>query len=128
MAPKTLRDVAGLGSQPAALHDSALVLIDCQNTYREGTMKLAGVEAALAEAKRLLERARAAGIPIFHIQHDAGAGSPYDITTRIGQISDEVAPKNGEAVITKHFPNSFVQTDLEQQLRAADVTNVILGG
>jgi nicotinamidase-related amidase len=128
MAPKTLRDVAGIGSQPAALHDSALVLIDCQNTYREGTMKLVGVEAALAEAKRLLERARAAGIPIFHIQHDAGAGSPYDITTRIGQISDEVAPKNGEAVITKHFPNSFVQTDLEEQLRAADVTNLILGG
>ena len=128
MAPKTLRDVAGLGSQPAALHDSALVLIDCQNTYREGTMKLVGVEAALAEAKRLLERARAAGIPIFHIQHDAGAGSPYDITTRIGQISDEVAPKNGEAVITKHFPNSFVQTDLEEQLRAADVMNLILGG
>jgi nicotinamidase-related amidase len=128
MAPKTLRDVAGIGSQPAALHDSALVLIDCQNTYREGTMKLVGVEAALAEAKRLLERARAAGIPIFHIQHDAGAGSPYDIITRIGQISDEVAPKNGEAVITKHFPNSFVQTDLEEQLRAADVTNLILGG
>jgi nicotinamidase-related amidase len=28
----------------------------------------------------------------------------------------------------RHFPNSFVQTDLELQLRAADVTHVILGG
>lgn len=128
MPPRTLRDVAGLPSQPTALHEAALVLIDCQNTYREGTMQLAGVEAAMIEAARLLERARAAGIPIFHIQHDAGPGSPYDITARIGQISDEVAPKAGEAVITKHLPNSFIQTDLEQQLRAAGVTNVIFAG
>ena len=128
MLPKTLRDVAGLGTQPAALSDAALVMIDCQNTYREGTMKLAGVEDALVEAQRLLERARAAGVPIFHIRHDAGAGSPYDLTARIGQISDEVAPKDGEPVITKRFPNSFVQTQLEQHLRAAGVTNVILTG
>jgi len=128
MPPKTLREVAGLPTQPTALREAALVMIDCQNTYREGTMKLAGVEDALVEAARLLERARTAGIPIFHVQHDAGPGSPYDITARIGQISDEVAPRAGEPVITKHFPNSFVQTDLEQQLRAAGVTNVILAG
>ena len=128
MSPKTLREVAGLPSQPTALREAALVLIDCQNTYREGTMQLAGVEDALAEAARLLERARSAGIPIFHIQHDDGPGSPYDVTARIGRISDEVAPKAGEPVITKHFPNSFIQTDLEQHLRGAGVSNVILAG
>ncbi len=128
MLPKTLRDVAGLGSRPPALRDAALVMIDCQNTYREGVMKLAGVEAALIEAQRLLARARDAGVPIFHVRHDAGAGSPYDLAMRIGQISDEVAPRDGEPVITKQYPNSFVQTDLERQLRAAGVTNMILAG
>ncbi|HME27335.1 MAG TPA: cysteine hydrolase family protein [Acetobacteraceae bacterium] len=128
MLPKTLREVAGLPTQPAALREAALVLIDCQNTYREGTMSLAGVEPALAEAARLLERARGAGIPIVHIQHDSGPGSPYDITAPIGQISDVVAPKAGGPVITKHFPDSFIQTDLEQQLRAVGVTKVILAG
>jgi nicotinamidase-related amidase len=128
MPPRTLRDVAGLPTQPTALRDAALVMIDCQNTYREGTMQLSGVEAALAEAARLLARARDARIPIFHIQHDTGPGSPFDISARIGQISDEVAPKAGEPVITKHFPNSFIQTDLEQQLRAAGVSNVVLAG
>ena len=128
MLPKTLRDVAGLGSQPPVLRDAALVMIDCQNTYREGVMQLAGVEAALAEARTLLERARGAGVPIFHIRHEAGAGSPYDLGARIGQISDEVAPRDGEPVITKHYPNAFVQTDLEQQLRAAGVSNMLLAG
>jgi hypothetical protein len=43
----------------------------------------------------MLARARAAGIPVFHIMHDAGQGSPYDLTAEIGQISDEVAPRRG---------------------------------
>jgi nicotinamidase-related amidase len=128
MPPHTLRDVAGLPAQPAPLRDAALVLIDCQNTYREGVMRLTGVEEAVAEAARLLRRARDAGIPIFHIQHDSGAGSPYDITARIGRISDEVAPRAGETVITKHHPNSFIETELEQQLRAAGKTDLVLAG
>ena len=128
MPPKTLRDVSGLGTQPPALRGSALLLIDCQNTYREGIMQLAGVEAALAEAQHMLERARAAGVPVFHVRHDAGAGSPYDLSQRSGQISDEVAPRDNEPVITKHYPNAFVQTDLEEQLRASGATDVILAG
>src|SRR5258706_3936300 len=128
MAPQTLRQVAGLSNQPTALRESALVLIDCQNTYREGIMRLAGVEEAVAEASRLLRRARDAGIPVIHIQHDSGVGSPYDTTARIGRISDEVAPVVGESVITKHYPNSFIETDLEQQLRAAGKTDLVLAG
>ncbi len=126
--PKTLRDVAGLGAKSAPLHESALVMIDLQNTYREGVMRLDGVEAALTEARHLLDRARAAGIPVFHIQHNAGPGSPYDITAPIGQISDEVAPRPGETVIVKGRPNSFVNTDLEAQLRAVGVADLILAG
>lgn len=125
---QTLREVVGLGHQPADLSDSALILIDCQNTYRRGVMQLTGVEEALAEAKALLERARAANIPIFHIQHDGGSGSPYDLTTDIGQISSEVAPKDGEYVITKNFPNSFVQTELDQRLKSLHIENIVLAG
>jgi nicotinamidase-related amidase len=128
MAPTTLRDVSGLGTAPPALRDCALVMVDLQNTYREGVMKLVGVEPALIEARTLLERARGAGIPIFHIRHDAGAGSPYDVGAPIGQISDEVAPAGDEPVVTKNYPNTFIGTDLEARLRAAGVSNVILAG
>ncbi|WP_158810208.1 cysteine hydrolase family protein [Beijerinckia sp. L45] len=128
MSPKTLRDVSGLGTQPAGLKGSALIMIDLQNTYREGVMQLTDVEPAIAEAARLLGRARDAGIPIVHIQHDAGAGSPYDIRAAIGAISDEVAPRDGEAVIVKNYPNAFVHTDLESRLAAAGVKDLILAG
>lgn len=124
----TLRELFGLSLTPNALSSSALVLIDCQNTYREGVMQLAGVEAALVECRKLLDRARAAQIPIFHIQHDAGAGSPYDTNAIIGAISDLVAPNEGEPVITKHYPNSFIETELEQLLKEQDIKNLILAG
>ena len=126
--PKTLRDVSGLGTDAPGLKGSALVMIDLQNTYREGVMKLADVEPAIIEAQKLLSRARAAGIPIFHVQHDAGAGSPYDLSDRIGAISDEVAPGDGEPVIVKTYPNAFIGTDLEQKLAAAGVKDMILAG
>ncbi len=125
---KTLRDVAGLGQTPSALRQSALVMIDCQNTYRQGLMQLDGVEAALDEAQRLLERARSLGIPIIHIQHDAGPGSPYDIREELGQIADKVKPRPGEPLIVKNYPNSFVQTDLHERLQKLGISNLVLAG
>ncbi len=124
----TLRAVTGMDPQPAPLKTSALLMIDLQNTYREGLMQLDGVEPAIREAQALLERARAAGIPIFHVQHDAGPGSPYDVSARIGKISDEVAPREGETVITKNYPSAFVGTDLQAQLEKAGVKNVVVAG
>lgn len=127
-APTTLRDLMGLGHQPGTLQDAALVLIDCQNTYREGLMQLTGVEPALKEARRVLDRARALGRPVIHIQHDAGPGTPYDVRADIGRIADIVAPQDGETVITKAYPNSFVQTPLDDELKRLGVKNLVLVG
>jgi len=127
-ASTTLREIVGLGQQAAPLKDSALVMIDCQNTYRSGIMQLTGVEEALQEAQKLLHMARALKIPVFHIRHDAGPGTPYDVNAPIGAIADEVAPVAGEAVITKNYPNAFIQTDLDAQLKAASVKNLVLAG
>jgi nicotinamidase-related amidase len=125
---KTLRDIAGLGQNPCRLSEAALVMVDCQNTYRTGLMQLTGVEAAIREAKTLLERARQLHRPIIHIQHDAGPGSPYDVRAEIGAISKEVAPRSGEPVIVKNYPNAFTQTDLDQKLKALGVKHVVLAG
>lgn len=124
----TLRDLVGLGQTPGKLADAALILIDCQNTYREGIMALEGVEPALQEAKRLLEKARTLKVPVIHIQHDSGEGTPYDIRAHIGQIADVVAPIAGEDVITKHYPNSFVGTNLDDVLKAHGIKNIVLAG
>lgn len=127
-ASQTLREVTGMGFNPAPLKESALVMVDCQNTYRCGVMQLTHVEPAILAAQQLLQIARDLHIPIIHIQHDAGVGTPYDVTAEIGQISDEVAPKNGESVITKNYPNAFIATPLETQLKALRIEHVVLAG
>ena len=128
MTRPTLRELSALPGRPAALAESALVLIDCQNTYTRGVMELDGVSAALDEVATLLDRARTAGIPVIHVQHDGGAGSPYDLGDDIGAIVPLVAPRDGEPVVVKQFPDSFVQTDLDERLKASGVSNLVLTG
>jgi len=126
--PNTLRALAGLPLAPVSLSDSTLVLIDCQNTYTRGVMELEGVQQALDEAAALLDRARSAGIPVIHIQHDDGPGSLYDIGGESGAIVAQVAPRHGEPVVVKNYPNSFVQTDLDELLKSRDASNLVLAG
>ena len=128
MAGPTLRDLLQLPTVPAPLSKSALIMIDCQNTYRQGVMQLEGVEPALLVCAELLERARSAGAPVIHIQHDAGVGSPYDVRAEIGQIATMVAPRAGEPIITKLYPSSFEKTDLDARLKAYGVTDLVLAG
>jgi nicotinamidase-related amidase len=128
MTNPTLRELASLPSAPAALADSTLLLIDCQYTYTNGVMELDGVAAALEEAAVLLDRARSAGIPIIHIQHSDGPGSLYDIEGESGAIVAQVAPRDGEPVVVKQYPNSFVETDLDERLKSLGASNLVLAG
>ena len=126
--PFTLRAASGLPAEPAALGASTLIMIDCQNTYTRGPLELAGVQAALDQAEELLDRARSAGIPIIHVQHDAGPGSPYDVREEIGAIVDRVAPRAGEPTIVKNYPNSFTATELDTVLKQGPERPLLLAG
>ncbi|MER5309470.1 isochorismatase family protein [Streptomyces sp. NPDC002773] len=116
-ASTTLRQVIGLPQELPRLSESALLMIDFQNTYRGGVMLLDEAEKAVAAGARLLAAARAAGTPVVHVVNDGGEGTPYDIRAEIGAISDEVAPIEGEKVVVKQFPNAFHATDLEETLK-----------
>jgi nicotinamidase-related amidase len=124
----TLRQLTGMADAPAPLAESTLIMIDCQNTYTRGVMELSGVQAALDQAEELLGSARSAGIPVFHIMHDGGAGTPYDVHDEIGQIVGRVAPRDGEPVLVKNFPNAFTGTGLHERLQAAPGRPLVLAG
>ncbi|WP_448628621.1 cysteine hydrolase family protein [Geodermatophilus sp. URMC 64] len=124
----SLRQLTGMPDTPAPWTEQTLVLIDCQNTYTRGVLELDGVQKALDAAEELLDRARTAGVPVVHIQHDAGPGTPYDVRADIGAIVDRVAPRAGETVVVKDRPNAFVGTDLHDVLATAQCTDVVLAG
>jgi nicotinamidase-related amidase len=125
---RTLRDLEGLSQAPAALRDAALVLIDCQNTYRSGSLELDGAEPALNEAAAVLERARACARPVIHIQQDGVPGSLFDVRAPIGAIADVVAPRADEILIRKQYPNAFIDTRLHEVLQELEVQDLVLLG
>ncbi|TXS41056.1 cysteine hydrolase [Streptomyces sp. uw30] len=128
MASKTLRELGGADTTPAALASSTLVLVDYQNTYTRGVMELDGWQPALEAASDLLARARVAGAKVIHVQHDGGEGSPYDIGAEIGRIHPSVAPVDGEPVVVKQAPDAFHGTDLGQLVDEAGHETVIVAG
>ncbi len=110
---------------------NALILIDLQNDYFPGgTMELAGADAAVTQAARLLQAFRQRGLPLFHVQHIATRpGATFFLPgTQGAEIHAAVRPLAGEPVVVKHFPNSFRETALLEQLRAAGATRLVFAG
>lgn len=66
MASPTLRTLSGLPAEPGALKDSALVIIDAQQTYREGVMKPPGRDFASEAGKCRFGRRFGQKIGWFH--------------------------------------------------------------
>jgi nicotinamidase-related amidase len=109
----------------------ALVIIDIQNDYFPGgRMPLVGPEAAAARAAELLAAFRARGEPVFHVQHvSTRAGATFFLPDTDGvQIHASVAPREGEGVIVKHFPNAFRGTPLAEQLRGGGIGELVFAG
>ncbi|MFF1539835.1 isochorismatase family protein [Microbacterium sp. NPDC058269] len=124
----TLRALSGIADSPATLATSTVVLVDFQNTYTRGEMELDGWAPALDAAADLLARARDAGATVIHVQHDGGVSSAYDIREDIGAIHERVAPLDGESVVVKTAPNSFVGTELGDLVDAAGHEEVVIAG
>jgi nicotinamidase-related amidase len=125
---KTLLQLAGADLSLPSLGQSCLVLIDLQNEYRTGPLALAGADAAIASASRLLARAREQGATIFHVAHKGKPGGLFDRSAERGAIAAPLAPRAEEPVIEKALPNAFAGTDLQARLAATGRNNIVLVG
>jgi nicotinamidase-related amidase len=109
----------------------ALLLVDIQNDYFPGgRMDLAGMEAAAAQARGLLTAFRQRQWPTYHIQHvSLREGAPFFLPKTSGvEFHVSIAPRPGETVIEKHFPNSFRETGLKEILEAAGIAELVICG
>jgi nicotinamidase-related amidase len=108
----------------------ALVVIDIQNEYFPGgALALPRAERAAERAAEAIEAARAAGLPVVHIRHEEPDSDEWFTPGSHGaQTNEAVAPADGELVVVKHYPNSFLQTDLAQRLDALGARRVAFCG
>lgn len=109
----------------------ALIVIDLQNDYFPGgKWTLSRIDAAADNAVRILAAARAAGDLVVHVRHEnPSAEAPFFTPGSEGaQIHPKVLPAAGEAVVLKHYANSFRGTNLKDLLDRGDVKDVVILG
>lgn len=112
--------------------NTALIIVDIQNDYfPNGKMELVNPDKAAAKAAKVLEWFRQNNKDnIFHVQHiaaDPAMGFFLPDTEGV-EINEAVRPLENESIVIKQFPNSFLKTDLENQLREKDITKVVIVG
>jgi len=126
--PKTLLQMTGAKLAPPPLAESTLILIDIQNEYVTGALPLLDVDAAVAEAAKVLEAVRQAGGSVIHVAHAGNAGGPFDREDERGQFVADVMPVDGETIVEKPLPNAFAKTSLKAAMETAGRANVIYVG
>ena len=113
------------------MKNTALLIIDVQNDYfANGRMALPGAEEAAARINEVLIRFRAAGVPVFHIQHESLAPDAFFFLpeTEGQKIHRLVTPIKNEQIIVKNYPNSFRDTDLLARLTEMGIERLIITG
>ncbi len=109
----------------------ALLIIDIQNDYFPGgKYELYQSEQAAQRARLALDRFRALGQPVFHVQHISLApGATFFVPDTDGAgIHESVAPLAGEPVLIKHAPNAFFETGLAQMLKERGIGRLAVCG
>ncbi|MDR7342045.1 nicotinamidase-related amidase [Pantoea alhagi] len=109
----------------------AIIVIDLQNEYLPtGKLPLTGIEAAAANAVKVIANARANGVPVFHIQHIfANNEMPVFVPDSDGiKIQSTVLPAGNEPVIVKNYVNSFLKTNLRQLLEEQGIEDLVVVG
>ena len=106
---------------------TALLLIDIQQGMFGPDEICHAPDRMLANASGLLARARAAGLPVFHVQHCEEVGSLAHKSAG-WQIHPQVAPKAGEPVTEKWACSSFYNTELDSRLRVAGIDHLAIAG
>ena len=110
---------------------TALLVIDIQNDYFEGgKFPLVNPLAAAKKAYELLQCFREHGGHHAHIQHiSLEPDADFFIKGDSGSdIHDSVAHFEGEPIVYKHHPNSFLDTNLLDVLKEWEVERVVVTG
>ncbi|MDO5612757.1 MAG: cysteine hydrolase family protein [Paracoccus sp. (in: a-proteobacteria)] len=109
----------------------AIIAVDIQNDYFPGgKFPLDGMDAAAANAARVIQAGRDRGDLIVHVRHEfTDPAAPFFHPGSDGaEINPAAAPQGDEAVVTKNSVNAFKDTDLNQILQDNGIAQVVIVG
>jgi nicotinamidase-related amidase len=107
---------------------TALLVIDAQVNMFDPALPAHGAEALLPRLVRLVERARAAGMPVVFIRNCGGPGDPDERDTPGWQLHPALPRQDGDPLFDKSTTDAFASTPLAGALAARGVTRLVVAG
>ena len=102
--------------------NTAVLVIDVQNGVVEGAYER---DAIVANVGAVVDRARAAEIPVVWVQHSSDNLPPG---SEQWKIVPELRPDGSEPLVPKRYPDSFEETTLESVLADLAVGRLVVVG
>lgn len=102
--------------------NTALVVIDVQNGAVAGAYAR---DAVVANVGAVVEKARAADVPVVWVQHSSDNLVPG---SEQWEIVPELSPDESEPLVAKRYPDSFEETTLESVLADLAVGRLVVVG
>ncbi|WP_409300674.1 cysteine hydrolase family protein [Peribacillus sp. SCS-155] len=104
---------------------TGLLIIDVQNAMFDHENPIYEAEQLLINLQELINNARASNIPVFYVQHN---DEEFETETPEWEIHSSISPQDGDVIIQKYTPDSFHETDLDEQLKAEQIGQIIIAG
>lgn len=114
-----------------SLNTTALIVVDVQKAFDE--MEVAGAKRnnpdAVGNIALLLSSFRAAGATVIHIRHaNADPKSRFNPAQPGHEVQPAACEMGNEPVLVKTVNSSFIGTDLDERLRKAGLTSLVIAG
>jgi nicotinamidase-related amidase len=108
----------------------ALLIIDVQNDYfKNGKMELVGPDQALEKIKQLEQYFSEKNLPIIYVQHiNPPQASFFQENTDGVLLHPELDAHSDALIVIKHYPNSFLETNLDELLKAHQIEQLVITG
>ncbi len=129
--PTRLRDLYGL-ARPGKLTParSALVLVDFQNEFVTGGLRLRAAPAAITHAAELARWARQSGILVVLVQNviERADAPLFAAGAKNTEIVPQLTPQPQDLILKKNMAGAFSHTDFDETLRRRGIDTLIVGG
>jgi nicotinamidase-related amidase len=108
---------------------AALILIDVQKGLDEPRFGKRNNPRAETNMAKLLQHWRNAKLPVFHVRHfSTEEHSPLRPELPGAAIKEFALPEAGEKLFSKNVNSAFIGTELEAELRARGIKQIVLCG
>jgi len=105
------------------------MVIDVQPVFLDGhDFRTIDGDDLVEKCKGLIERARAADVPVVYVEHADEDDMPEDVTDAAKVTHPDLVPAPGEPVVHKTFGSGFMETNLDEVLKSKGIERIVACG